>query len=66
MIKMFYGDEMVVIVITDYGYILIMVIVVIKVGGGGGDNCGMVMAAVATRMVADTVLVVTVEVLAAR
>lgn len=65
MIKMFYGDEMVVIVITDYGY-----------SGnkgsdgdggvGGGDNCGVVMAAVATRMEADTALVVTVEVLAAR
>jgi hypothetical protein len=46
-----------------------MVIVVIKVQvgmEGGGDNCGVVMAAVATRMVADTALVLTVEVLAAR
>jgi len=49
---------------------MIMVIVVIKVQvgmeGGGVDNCGVVMAAVATRMEADTALVVTVEVLAAR
>jgi len=64
MIKLFYGDEMVVIMITDYGYSGNKGWG--EAGGGGSDNCGMVMAAVVTRMVADTALVVTVEVLAAR